>query len=173
MYGHIVYVDSDVFTNTMRKTYSDKGEDAGVVLGAASIASTDASRVFISLPTFGGASIAIKLTEIASFAASASEDQCDVSLSNGRRLDIALPIDGVRQAIKAGYELVDGTAPVFAENSQELKLSNPTAKEKVALAAELVVYLQEKARGLGKNLSGKGFSEVLVLAEMLGSESVD
>lgn len=48
-----------------------------------------------------------------------------------------------------------------------------TPHEKIGLAADVVVFMQEKARGLGKNLSGKGFSEVLVLAEMLGSESVD
>lgn len=48
-----------------------------------------------------------------------------------------------------------------------------TPHEKIRLAADVAVFMQEKARGLGKNLSGKSISDVLVLTEMLGGELAD
>lgn len=60
-----------------------------------------------------------------------------------------------------------------SEGGRQTKNLVLTPHEKVELAADVVVFIQEKARGIGKNLSGKGISDVLVLAEMLGGESVD
>lgn len=48
-----------------------------------------------------------------------------------------------------------------------------TPNEKIRLAADVVMFMQEKAREFGKNLSGKSISDVLVLAEMLGGELAD
>ncbi|TBL68156.1 hypothetical protein [Hafnia alvei] len=68
--------------------------------------------------------------------------------------------------------VVSGSQDTNTRVNQD-KSSPLTPHEKIGLAADVAVFMQEKARELGKNLSGKSVSDVLVLTEMLGGELAD
>lgn len=141
MQGYVVYIDSGVVGDTLRKAYSESGKFAGFARYSAACVRADAARVFVELPTIDGGNVAIRLTEIAGVEHDGSiKDKCIVLLSGGASEVVAASFEEVRKEIAAGYAAIDTRFQEELKASEESKNDLETEVDKRIESVLMTVF---------------------------------